>query len=521
MLERSKIMAKRPVVLLIMDGFGINEREDYNAIAQAKKPNLDMIMKTYPWKKGYASGLAVGLPDGQMGNSEVGHMNMGAGRIIYQELTRITKEIEDGDFFKNEALLSAVKNCKEKNSALHLMGLLSDGGVHSHITHMYGLLELAKKEGLEKVYLHCFLDGRDTPPKSGRDFVADAVAKMNELGVGKVATVMGRYYAMDRDNRWDRVELAYKAMVYGEGNTATDPVAAIESSYGGDVTDEFVVPTVIERDGAPVATIKNDDSIIFFNFRPDRAREISKAFCNDDFDGFERRGGRIKTKFVCFTDYDSNMPNKTVAFNKIDVKNTFGEYLSKLGKTQLRTAETEKYAHVTFFFNGGVEEPFPGEDRILVKSPKVATYDLQPEMSIYEVCDGLVKAIKSGKYDAIICNFANPDMVGHTGVMDAAVKAIEAVDTCVGRAVEAVKEVDGAMFICADHGNAEQMIDYETGEPWTAHTTNPVPFILVNAGEEYGLAEDGKLCDIIPTLLELMGLPQPAEMTGKSLLIKK
>ena len=302
MLERSKIMAKRPVVLLIMDGFGINEREDYNAIAQAKKPNLDMIMKTYPWKKGYASGLAVGLPDGQMGNSEVGHMNMGAGRIIYQELTRITKEIEDGDFFKNEALLSAVKNCKEKNSALHLMGLLSDGGVHSHITHMYGLLELAKKEGLDKVYLHCFLDGRDTPPKSGRDFVADAVAKMNELGVGKVATVMGRYYAMDRDNRWDRVELAYKAMVYGEGNTATDPVAAIESSYGGDVTDEFVVPTVIERDGAPVATIKNDDSIIFFNFRPDRAREISKAFCNDDFDGFESRGGSNKTKFVCFTD---------------------------------------------------------------------------------------------------------------------------------------------------------------------------------------------------------------------------
>ena len=519
--ERSKEMSKKPVVLIIMDGFGINKREDYNAVAQAKKPNLDMLMKTYPWKQGYASGMAVGLPDGQMGNSEVGHMNMGAGRIIYQELTRITKEIEDGDFFKNEALLSAIENCKAKNSALHMFGLLSDGGVHSHNTHMYGLLELAKREGLEKVYLHCFLDGRDTPPKSGRDFVAAAVDKMKEIGVGKVATVMGRYYAMDRDNRWDRVELAYKAMVYGEGKTGTDPVLAVENSYGADVTDEFVVPTVIERDGKPIATVKNDDSVIFYNFRPDRAREIARAFCNDDFDGFERRDGRIDTKFVCFTDYDAAMPNKEVAFKKVDIKNTFGEYLSKLGKTQLRTAETEKYAHVTFFFNGGVEEPYPGEDRILVKSPKVATYDLQPEMSAYEVCDGLVNAIKSGKYDTIICNFANPDMVGHTGVLEAAIKAIEAVDVCIGRAYEALKEVDGAMFICADHGNAEMMIDYETGEPWTAHTTNPVPFILVNAGADYDLAEGGKLCDIIPAMLELMDIPQPEEMTGKSLLIKK
>lgn len=519
--ERSKEMSKKPVVLIIMDGFGINKREDYNAVAQAKKPNLDMLMKTYPWKQGYASGMAVGLPDGQMGNSEVGHMNMGAGRIIYQELTRITKEIEDGDFFKNEALLSAIENCKAKNSALHMFGLLSDGGVHSHNTHMYGLLELAKREGLEKVYLHCFLDGRDTPPKSGRDFVAAAVDKMKEIGVGKVATVMGRYYAMDRDNRWDRVELAYKAMVYGEGKTGTDPVLAVENSYGADVTDEFVVPTVIERDGKPVATVKNDDSVIFYNFRPDRAREIARAFCNDDFDGFERRDGRIDTKFVCFTDYDATMPNKEVAFKKVEINNTFGEYLSKLGKTQLRTAETEKYAHVTFFFNGGVEEPYPGEDRILVKSPKVATYDLQPEMSAYEVCDGLVNAIKSGKYDTIICNFANPDMVGHTGVLEAAIKAIEAVDVCIGRAYEALKEVDGAMFICADHGNAEMMIDYETGEPWTAHTTNPVPFILVNAGADYNLAEGGKLCDIIPTMLELMDIPQPEEMTGKSLLIKK
>ena len=514
-------MSKKPVVLIIMDGFGINERKDYNAVAQANKPNLDMLMKTYPWKPGYASGMAVGLPDGQMGNSEVGHMNMGAGRIIYQELTRITKEIEDGDFFKNEALLSAIENCKAKNSALHMFGLLSDGGVHSHNTHMYGLLELAKREGLEKVYLHCFLDGRDTPPKSGRDFVAAAVDKMKEIGVGKVATVMGRYYVMDRDNRWDRVELAYKAIAYGEGNTAADPVAAVESSYGADVTDEFVVPTVIERDGKPVAVVKNDDSVIFYNFRPDRAREITRAFCNDDFDGFERRDGRIDTKFVCFTDYDATMPNKEVAFKKVEINNTFGEYLSKLGKTQLRTAETEKYAHVTFFFNGGVEEPYPGEDRILVKSPKVATYDLQPEMSAYEVCDGLVNAIKSGKYDTIICNFANPDMVGHTGVLEAAVKAIEAVDVCIGRAYEALKEVDGAMFICADHGNAEMMIDYETGEPWTAHTTNPVPFILVNAGAGYDLAEGGKLCDIIPTMLELMDIPQPEEMTGKSLLIKK
>lgn len=513
-------MVKKPVVLVIMDGFGINERKDYNAVALANTPVLDELLQKYPHVQGAASGLAVGLPEGQMGNSEVGHMNMGAGRIIYQELTRITKEINDGDFFKNEALLDAVKNCKENGSALHLFGLLSDGGVHSHNTHMYALLELAKKEGLEEVYLHCLLDGRDTPPKSGRDFVDQAVKKMEEIGVGKVATVMGRYYAMDRDNRWDRVEKAYKAIVDGEGNKALDPVAAVENSYGADVTDEFVVPTVIERDGAPIATVKNGDSIIFYNFRPDRARELSKAFCLDEFDGFERKGGRVKTKFVCFTDYDVTMPNKEVAFNKQEIKNTFGEYISRLGKTQLRTAETEKYAHVTFFFNGGVEEPYPGEDRILVKSPKVATYDLQPEMSAPEVCDGLCNAIRSGKYDAIVCNFANPDMVGHTGILEAAIKACETVDTCVGKAIEALMEVDGTMFICADHGNAEQMIDYETGEPHTAHTTNPVPFILVNADPSYKLAEGGKLCDIIPTMLELMELPQPEEMTGKSLLVK-
>ncbi|MDY6323985.1 MAG: 2,3-bisphosphoglycerate-independent phosphoglycerate mutase [Catonella sp.] len=513
-------MAKKPVVLVIMDGFGINERTDFNAVAQAKTPVLDKLMKEYPWQKGYASGLAVGLPDGQMGNSEVGHMNMGAGRIVYQELTRITKSIEDGDFFKNEELLAAIENCKKNNSDLHLFGLLSPGGVHSHNTHLYALLELAKREGLKNVYVHCFLDGRDTPPKSGCDYVKEAVDKMKEIGVGKVATVMGRYYVMDRDNRWDRVEKAYAALAYGEGNKALDPVAAVESSYEADVTDEFVVPVVIEKDGKPLATVKNNDSVIFYNFRPDRAREITRSFCSDDFDGFERKGGRIKTHYVCFTDYDATIPNKEVAFKKVELHNTLGEYLSKLGKKQLRTAETEKYAHVTFFFNGGVEEPYEGEDRKLVKSPKVPTYDMQPEMSAPEVCDGLVEAIKSGKYDCIICNFANPDMVGHTGVMEAAIKACETVDTCVGKAYEAVKEMDGAMFICADHGNAEQMINYETGDPWTAHTTNPVPFILVNADPSYKLAENGRLCDIAPTLLELMGIPQPEEMTGHSLIVK-
>lgn len=514
-------MAKKPMVLIILDGFGLNDRRDYNAVAVANTPVLDNLMKTCPFKKGYASGLAVGLPDGQMGNSEVGHMNLGAGRIIYQELTRIQKDIEEGTFFENKALLSAVDNCKKNNSALHLMGLLSDGGVHSHNSHLYALLELAKKQGLSDVYVHCFLDGRDTPPKSGRDFIKELVDKMSEIGVGKIATIMGRYYAMDRDNRWDRVEKAYAAMAYGEGNKALDPIMAIENSYGADVTDEFVIPTVIEHDGKAVATIKDGDSVIFFNFRPDRAREITKPFCIDDFSDFERKTGRIKTDFVCFTDYDVTIPNKEVAFEKVEIKNTFSEYMAKLGKTQLRTAETEKYAHVTFFFNGGVEKPYPGEDRILVNSPKVATYDLQPEMSAYDVCDVLCNAIRSNKYDAIICNFANPDMVGHTGVMDAAVKAIEAVDVCLGKAVEALREVDGVMFICADHGNSDQMIDYETGEPHTAHTTRPVPFILVNADPSYDLMEDGKLCDVVPTMLDLMELPQPEEMTGHSLLVKK
>lgn len=512
-------MSKKPTVLMILDGYGLNDRIEANAVAEANTPVMDKLMAECPFVKGNASGLAVGLPDGQMGNSEVGHLNMGAGRIVYQELTRITKEIEDGDFFKNEALLTAVENAKKNNSALHMYGLLSDGGVHSHNTHLYGLLELAKRHGLEKVYVHCFLDGRDTPPASGKDFIKELRDKMKEIGVGEIATVMGRYYAMDRDNRWDRVELAYKALTKGEGIKAECPVCAMNDSYKAEVYDEFVKPTVIVKDGQPVATIQDKDSIIFFNFRPDRAREITRAFCADEFTGFEREK-KLDLTYVCFSEYDVTIPNKIIAFHKVTLNNTFGEYLAAHGKTQARIAETEKYAHVTFFFNGGVEEPNEGEDRILVKSPKVATYDLQPEMSAYGVCDKLCEAIKSGKYDVIIINFANPDMVGHTGVEEAAIKAVEAVDECVGKAVEALKSVDGQMFICADHGNAEQLKDYETGAPFTAHTTNPVPFILVNADPAYKLREGGCLADIIPTLLELMGMEQPAEMTGKSLLIK-
>ena len=513
-------MSKKPTVLMILDGYGLNEKQDANAVYMAKTPVMDQLMAEYPFVKGYASGLAVGLPDGQMGNSEVGHLNMGAGRIVYQELTRITKEIQDGDFFKNEALLDAVKNAKENDSAIHFMGLLSDGGVHSHNTHLYGLLELAKREGLSKVYVHCFLDGRDTPPASGKSYIEALQAEMKKIGVGEIGVVSGRYYAMDRDNRWDRVEIAYRALTKGEGVKGTDAAEAVQASYDAGKTDEFVMPTVIEKDGKPVTVIQDKDSIVFFNFRPDRAREITRAFCCDDFAGFER-GQRLQVKYVCFTDYDDTIPNKEIAFKKVLLSNTFGEYLAAHKLTQARIAETEKYAHVTFFFNGGIEEPNEGEDRILVKSPKVPTYDMQPEMSAPEVCDKLVEAIRSDKYDVIIINFANPDMVGHTGVEDAAVKAVEAVDACVGRAVEALKEVGGQMFICADHGNAEQLRDYQTGAPFTAHTTNPVPFILVNADPKYTLAENGCLADIIPTLIQLMGLEQPAEMTGKSLLVEK
>ena len=513
-------MGKKPTVLMILDGYGLNEKKEANAVAMANTPVMDKLMSEGVFVKGNASGMAVGLPDGQMGNSEVGHLNMGAGRIVYQELTRITKEIQDGDFFKNEALLKAVKNAKENNSALHLFGLLSDGGVHSHNTHVYGILELAKREGLDKVFVHCFLDGCDTPTTGGKEYIKELNDKMKEIGVGQVASVMGRYYAMDRDNRWDRVERAYKAMTEGEGIQAECAVCAVKDSYAADKTDEFVEPTVIVKEGKPVGLIQDKDSVIFFNFRPDRAREITRAFCDDEFTGFER-AKRLDLTYVCFTEYDPTIPNKEVAFHKVSIHNTFGEFLAANGMKQARIAETEKYAHVTFFFNGGVEEPNEGEDRILVKSPKVATYDLKPEMSAYEVCDKLTEAIRSGKYDVIIINFANPDMVGHTGVEAAAIKAVEAVDECVGKAVDAVKEVGGQMFICADHGNAEQLKDYETGEVFTAHTTNPVPFILVNADPSYGLREGGCLADIAPTLIELMGMEQPAEMTGKSLLIKK
>ncbi|MGN0434046.1 MAG: 2,3-bisphosphoglycerate-independent phosphoglycerate mutase [Bilifractor sp.] len=515
-------MAKKPTVLMILDGYGENPVCEHNAICEARTPVMDQLKSQCPYVQGQASGHYVGLPDGQMGNSEVGHMNMGAGRIVYQDLTRITKAIDDGDFFRNEELLLAINNAKKNNGDLHLWGLLSDGGVHSHITHLYALLELCKKENFDRVYVHCFLDGRDTPPTSGIEYIRQLMDKMREIGVGKIGVISGRYYAMDRDTNWDRVEKAYDALTKGEGvDGGTDPLRAMQASYDKEITDEFVIPMVMKNeDGTPVATVKEGDSVIFFNFRPDRARELTRAFCDPDFKGFDRK--RIENlTFVCFKDYDETIPNKYIAFKNEKLTNTFGEWLAKKGMKQARIAETEKYAHVTFFFNGGVEEPNEGEDRFLIPSPKVATYDLQPEMSAPKVCDKLCEAIRSQKYDVIIINFANPDMVGHTGVEAAAIKAIEAVDECVGRAVEALKEVDGQMFITADHGNAELMVDPATGEPWTAHTTNPVPFLLVNCDPAYTLREGGALCDIVPTLIELMGMEKPAEMTGKSLLVRK
>ncbi len=496
---------------MILDGFGIAPAEG-NAIAAAKKPNLDKIFAENPHTQIGASGMDVGLPDGQMGNSEVGHTNIGAGRIVYQELTRITKSAQDGDMDKNEALVKAMKNAKENGKALHFMGLLSDGGVHSHNSHLYALLEMAKRMGLEKVFIHCFMDGRDVPPSSGKDYVADLLKKLDEIGVGKVATVMGRYYAMDRDNRWERVEKAYAAMVYGEGEQADCPLCAMQNSYDKEVTDEFVVPTVIK--GAE--PISEGDSVIFYNFRPDRAREITRTLVDPDFTGFERKKGFFPLTYVCMTQYDATMPNVDVAYKPESLVNTFGEYISNKGLTQLRIAETEKYAHVTFFFNGGVEKQYPGEDRILVKSPAVATYDLQPEMSAYEVTDKMVEAVKSGKYDALILNYANCDMVGHTGVFEAAVKAVEAVDTCVGRVVEAVKEMGGCVLLTADHGNADRMVDTD-GSPFTAHTTNPVPFCVIN--HPCQLREGGRLADIAPTMLKILDLPQPAEMTGESIIL--
>ncbi|MDY2838356.1 MAG: 2,3-bisphosphoglycerate-independent phosphoglycerate mutase [Bilifractor sp.] len=515
-------MAKKPTVLMILDGYGENPVCEHNAICEAKTPVMDQLKSQCPYVQGQASGHYVGLPDGQMGNSEVGHMNMGAGRIVYQDLTRITKAIDDGDFFRNEELLLAINNAKKNNGDLHLWGLLSDGGVHSHITHLYALLKLCKQENFDRVYVHCFLDGRDTPPTSGIEYIGQLMEQMKEIGVGKIGVISGRYYAMDRDTNWDRVEKAYDALTKGEGvDGGTDPLKAMQASYDKDITDEFVIPTVMKNEnGTPVATVKEGDSVIFFNFRPDRAREITRAFCDPDFKGFERK--RIENlTYVCFKDYDETIPNKYIAFKKEMLTNTFGEWLAKKGMKQARIGETEKYAHVTFFFNGGVEEPNEGEDRFLIPSPKVATYDLQPEMSAPKVCDTLCEAIRSQKYDVIIINFANPDMVGHTGVEAAAIKAIEAVDECVGRAVEALKEVDGQMFITADHGNAELMVDPKTGEPWTAHTTNPVPFLLVNCDPAYTLREGGALCDIVPTMIELMGMEKPAEMTGKSLLVRK
>ena len=503
-------MSKRPVLLCIMDGFGKNESTYGNAIAAAKKPNLDKIVSENPMTFIGASGLDVGLPDGQMGNSEVGHTNIGAGRVVYQELTRITKSIQDGDFFTNEALVGAMENCKKNSSALHLMGLMSDGGVHSHNTHLYGIMELAKRSGVDKVYIHCFMDGRDVPPTSGKDYLAELYEKCDEIGVGEIATVMGRYYAMDRDNRWERVVKAYKAMTEGEGVKFDCACKMMEESYANDVTDEFIVPAVSEK----AVPVKDNDSIVFFNFRPDRAREITRAFVDPAFSGFERE--QLKgLYYVCMTQYDATMPNVHVAFKPETLENTFGEYISDKGLKQLRIAETEKYAHVTFFFNGGVEKQYPGEDRILVKSPAVATYDLQPEMSAYEVTDKLLAAIDSEKYDAIILNYANCDMVGHTGVFDAAVKAVEAVDTCVGKIVDAVAAKGGVTLITADHGNADKMYEAD-GSPFTAHTTNPVPFIVV--GYLCELREGGRLCDIAPTMLKIMGLEQPKEMTGVSII---
>lgn len=512
-------MSKKPVMLMILDGFGIAPKSEGNAVSLAKKPNFDRLLEKYPHSQLQASGLFVGLPDGQMGNSEVGHLNIGAGRIVYQELTRITKSIADGDFFTNEALVKAMENAKKTDGALHLMGLLSDGGVHSHIDHLRGLLEFAKKAGVQNVYVHAFMDGRDVPPSSGKEFIEKAEAMMAEVGIGKIATVSGRYYAMDRDNRWERVELAYNAMVLGQGETANSAVEAIEKSYHDDKTDEFVLPTVIEKDGNPVAKIKNGDSVVFFNFRPDRAREITRAINDKVFDGFKRE--TLDLTFVTMTQYDKTLEGVEVAFKPQTLTNTLGEYVSDKGLNQLRIAETEKYAHVTFFFNGGVEKENKNEERALIPSPKVATYDLKPEMSAYEVTEELIKRLDSDKYDMVILNFANPDMVGHTGVVEAAVKAIEAVDECLGKVVDKVLEKDGTVFITADHGNAETMIDFSTGNPFTAHTTQPVPFVWVANDTEGRTIKDGKLADIAPTMLNVLGLEAPAEMTGENLIVNK
>jgi len=503
-------------MLMILDGFGVNEKTEGNSVKLANTPNLDEILKKNPNTIIHTSGLEVGLPEGQMGNSEVGHTNIGAGRIVYQDLAKITKAIEDGDFFSVPEFVKAIENCKKNNSKLHILGLLSDGGVHSHNRHLYALLELAKRKDFENVFIHCFMDGRDTPPASGEGYISELEEKIKEKGVGQIATISGRFYAMDRDKRWERVSQAYNAIVNGEGEKATSAISAIEESYQKETFDEFVKPTVItNKNGEPIAKIEEGDSVIFFNFRPDRAREITRSIVDKDFDGFETK--KLNTYFVCMTPYDETMPNVNIAYKKEEIKNTFGEYISKKGLKQLRIAETEKYAHVTFFFNGGEEKQYEGEDRILVPSPKVETYDLKPEMSAYEVTEKVVEAIKSEKYDSIILNFANPDMVGHTGSVEAAVKALETIDECVTKVVAAINEVNGVLLITADHGNAEQMIDYKTGEPHTAHTTNPVPLAIVGMPSNKKLKE-GRLADLAPTMLDIMGLEKPEEMTGESLI---
>ena len=503
--------------LLILDGFGIgNDDVKSNAILAQGTPNIDALKAKYSYTSIGASGLDVGLPDGQMGNSEVGHTNIGAGRVVYQMLVKITKDIQDGVFFEKQPLKDAMQNALDHDSALHLMGLLSDGGVHSHIEHLFGLLEMAKRYGLKKVYVHALMDGRDVPPTSGVEYMRQLVEKMNQLGVGKVATVMGRFYAMDRDFAWDRVEKAYAAMVYGEGNQEADPVKAMEESYAKEVTDEFVVPTVCDKNGM----IQANDSVVFFNFRPDRARQITRAYVDPEFNGFERKKGFFPLKYVCMTQYDATMPNVEVAYPPEQLKMTMGEYLASKGKTQLRIAETQKYAHVTFFFNGGEERTFQGEDRILIPSPDVATFDMKPEMSAYEVKDAVIKCIDEDKYDVIILNFANCDMVGHTGVMKAAMAAVKAVDDCVGQVVKAILDKGGKCIITADHGNADQMIDYVHGGPFTAHTTNPVPVIVIDpAAPKKTLRQGGRLCDLCPTMLDMMGMDKPAEMTGESLIV--
>ncbi len=504
---------KRPIVLTILDGFGINPQTKGNAIT-GNAPNITSLSEKYPTTNLNASGMSVGLPNGQMGNSEVGHTNIGAGRIVYQELTRITKSISDGDFFENEALKKAMDNCKTNNSALHLMGLLSDGGVHSHNSHLYGLLEMAAKSGVEKVYVHAIMDGRDVAPTSGKDFVRELIDQFAKIGVGKIGTVIGRYYAMDRDNRWERVERAYAAITYAEGEHTANPVAAIEKSYSDNITDEFIIPIINES----YEGLKANDSVIFFNFRPDRAREITRTFTDPDFSGFERRNGFFPLTYICFTQYDATMPNVEVAFKPQTLTNTLGEYLSKQNKSQLRIAETEKYAHVTFFFNGGVEAVYEGEDRVLIPSPKVATYDLQPEMSAYEVCESVCERILSQKYDLIVLNFANCDMVGHTGIIEAAQSAVKAVDTCVEKVYNSVLKAGGICLITADHGNADKMLEDDGVSPFTAHTTNPVPFIVTD--ESISLREGGCLADIAPTILDIMNIEKPAEMTGSTLIVK-